>query len=222
MKHLYPPSVNLLPEHSFVHWCSLIYRARVVCVHPEYYLLFRCLWTLDKKKIYNTVSFSLFFFFFLCFSRCRRVISLTFVSSYSLWYLAFLYLYYPVSLSLELPLSFLLSWSLSVSLFASHSSTTDFKESFSFSYFRSLVPRPYLVTHKRPACNSSSVYISQRTACFCDVRVTSASWRHTCSRTLRSRTHTRIYYPACVCVSIVRERVSAENTSRILSSFRSS
>lgn len=51
-------------------------------------------------------------------------------------------------------------------------------------------PRPYLVTHKRLACNSSSVHISQRTACFCGVRVTAASRARACrAAQIHARTH---------------------------------
>lgn len=42
---------------------------------------------------------------------------------------------------------------------------------------------PYLVTHKRLACNSSDIHISQQTTCFCNVRVTSASSCRECGFT---------------------------------------
>lgn len=74
----------------------------------------------------------------------------------------------------------------------------DSTELLSFLLPFALSPQPYLVTHKRPACNSSGVRISQRTACFCHVRVTTASCTRACKPLHdRVRTHslTHVYLP---------------------------
>lgn len=105
--------------------------------------------------------------------------SLLFLASFFLLFICVLpsFLPLPISLSPDFTISFLLSRSLYLSLYLAHSpySLRFHRDLLSFllPFARSL--QPYLVTHKRPACNSSGVRISQRTACFCHVRVTTAS-----------------------------------------------
>lgn len=105
--------------------------------------------------------------------------SLLFLACFFFLFICVLPSFLPLSISLspDFTISFLLSRSLHLSLYLAHSpySLRFHRDLLSFllPFARSL--QPYLVTHKRPACNSSGVRISQRTACFCHVRVTTAS-----------------------------------------------
>lgn len=120
-------SVNLFPEHSFVHWYSLIYR--VVCVHRVLFgislLINSYQWYEKNETLY--ISLSVFL--------AGPPFSLPF---YSPWYLAFLYLYSSVFLSLVYSLisSFPVFICFSVRLILS----LRISRSRSPSYFRSLVP----------------------------------------------------------------------------------
>lgn len=83
-------------------------------------------------------------------------------------------------------------------------------------------PRPYLVTHKRLACNSPRVYVlytyRNEPPCFCSVRVIAASCARACRVT--RFTYTRMY--ECTHACIAPGRVSVVDPPRIFSSFHSS
>jgi len=91
----------------------------------------------------------------------------------------------------------------------------DSTELLSFLLPFALSPQQYLVTYKRPACNSSGVCISQRTACFCHVRVTTASCTRAC-KPLHDHARTHSCMPASRVERIARGRISARNISLIL------
>lgn len=129
--------------------------------------------------------------------------------------------YYSFSLSTDFTISFPLSRSFSyLSLYLAHSPYSRFHR-IALLLTPVCSPQPYLVTHKRPACNSSGVRISQRTACFCHVRVTTASCTRACKPLHdRARMHSRIPGPVC-CAHRPGMNFGREYIAHLLSAYLS-
>jgi len=145
------------------------------------------------------------------FSPCFFLFFFIFCALPSFWVLLFL----SFSLSI-LPSHFLFSnLSTCLSIWLTLPTPYDSTELLSFLLPFALSPQQYLVTYKRPACNSSGVCISQRTACFCHVRVTTASCTRAC-KPLHDHARTHSCMPVSRVERIARGRISARNISLIL------